>query len=133
MLKSSAGGGGIGMRLVRSEAELMPAFEAVERLARANFKDAACSWRIVERARHIEVQLFGDGCGGVVALGERDCSAQRRNQKVIEETPAPGLDAATRAALMEAALRLGRAVSYRSAGTVEFVLDADTGASISWR
>ncbi|CAG2136777.1 Carbamoyl-phosphate synthase large chain [Cupriavidus yeoncheonensis] len=129
MLKSSAGGGGIGMRLVRSEAELVPAVEAVERLARANFKDAGLFLeKFVERARHIEVQLFGDGQGNVIALGERDCSAQRRNQKVVEETPAPGLDAVTRSALTDAAVRLGRAVRYRSAGTVEFVLDADTGA-----
>ncbi|MET0351612.1 MAG: urea carboxylase, partial [Rhizobacter sp.] len=129
MLKSTAGGGGIGMRLIRSAAELGPAYEAVERLARANFKDAGLFLeKFVERARHIEVQLFGDGHGDVVALGERDCSAQRRNQKVLEETPAPGLPADTRAALIDAALRLGRAVGYRSAGTVEFVLDADTGA-----
>ncbi|AQV97149.1 urea carboxylase [Cupriavidus necator] len=129
MLKSTAGGGGIGMRLVRTEAELAPAFEAVARLARANFRDAGLFLeKFVERARHIEVQLFGDGRGTVVALGERDCSAQRRNQKVIEETPAPGLDAATRADLQAAACALGRAVAYRSAGTVEFVLDADTGA-----
>lgn len=129
MLKSTAGGGGIGMRLIRSAAELGPAYEAVERLARANFKDAGLFLeKFVERARHIEVQLFGDGHGEVVALGERDCSAQRRNQKVLEETPAPGLPADTRAALIDAALRLGRAVGYRSAGTVEFVLDADTGA-----
>lgn len=129
MLKSTAGGGGIGMRLVRSEAELAPAFEAVARLARANFKDAGLFLeKFVERARHVEVQLFGNGRGDVVALGERDCSAQRRNQKVIEETPAPGLDAATRTQLLETAGRLGRAVGYRSAGTVEFVLDADSGA-----
>ena len=129
MLKSTAGGGGIGMRLVRNEAELDAAYEAVERLARANFKDAGLFLeKFVERARHIEVQLFGDGQGQVVALGERDCSAQRRNQKVIEETPAPGLSHTTRQALLEAAVRLGEAVQYRSAGTVEFVLDADTGA-----
>lgn len=129
MLKSTAGGGGIGMRLVRSESELDAAWEAVERLARANFKDAGLFLeKFVERARHIEVQLFGDGEGAVVALGERDCSAQRRNQKVIEETPAPHLDGATRQALLDAAVRLGRAVHYRSAGTVEFVLDADSGA-----
>ena len=129
MLKSTAGGGGIGMRLIRAAGELPAAFEAVERLARANFKDAGLFLeKFVERARHIEVQLFGDGRGEVVALGERDCSAQRRNQKVIEETPAPHLAAATRAALLEAAVRLGKAVGYRSAGTVEFVLDADTGA-----
>ncbi len=129
MLKSTAGGGGIGMRLIRSEAEMAPAFEAVQRLATANFKDAGLFLeKFVERARHIEVQLFGDGLGRVVALGERDCSAQRRNQKVIEETPAPGLSDTTRKALQEAAVRLGQAVSYRSAGTVEFVLDADTSA-----
>ncbi|WP_119155223.1 urea carboxylase [Caldimonas tepidiphila] len=129
MLKSTAGGGGIGMRLVRSEAELDAAWEAVERLARANFKDAGLFLeKFVEQARHIEVQLFGDGRGQVVALGERDCSAQRRNQKVIEETPAPHLAADTRRALLDAAVRLGQAVSYRSAGTVEFVLDAASGA-----
>ncbi|MGC4062710.1 MAG: urea carboxylase [Aquabacterium sp.] len=129
MLKSTAGGGGIGMRLVRDEAELDAAYEAVERLARANFKDAGLFLeKFVERARHIEVQLFGDGRGHVVALGERDCSAQRRNQKVIEETPAPGLTAETREALLATAVRLGQAVGYRSAGTVEYVLDADTGA-----
>ena len=128
MLKSTAGGGGIGMRLVRNEAELDAAYEAVERLARANFKDAGLFLeKFVERARHIEVQLFGDGRGTVVALGERDCSAQRRNQKVIEETPAPHLAPDTRAALLATATRLGQAVNYRSAGTVEYVLDADTG------
>ena len=129
MLKSTAGGGGIGMRLIRSAAEMAPAFEAVQRLAQANFKDAGLFLeKFVERARHIEVQLFGDGKGQVVSLGERDCSAQRRNQKVIEETPAPGLSDATRTALQQTAIRLAEAVHYRSAGTVEYVLDADTGA-----
>jgi urea carboxylase len=129
MLKSTAGGGGIGMRLVRNPGELAAAWEAVERLARANFKDAGLFIeKFVEQARHIEVQLFGDGLGRVVALGERDCSAQRRNQKVIEETPAPHLPPATRTALLSAAVRLGEAVQYRSAGTVEYVLDADSGA-----
>ena len=129
MLKSTAGGGGIGMRLVRNEAELDAAYEAVERLARSNFKDAGLFLeKFVEHARHIEVQLFGDGHGYVVALGERDCSAQRRNQKVIEETPAPNLKPVTRRALLDAAVRLCQAVNYRSAGTVEYVLDADTGA-----
>jgi urea carboxylase len=128
MLKSTAGGGGIGMRLVRGDAELDAAWDAVERLARANFKDAGLFLeKFVEQARHIEVQLFGDGRGAVVALGERDCSAQRRNQKVIEETPAPNLAPATRQALLDAAVRLGQAVNYRSAGTVEFVLDAQSG------
>jgi urea carboxylase len=124
MLKSTAGGGGIGMRLVWREAELADAFAAVERLARANFKDAGLFLeKYVERARHIEVQVFGDGRGEVIALGERDCSVQRRNQKVIEETPAPGLTDAQRSALHATAVRLARAVDYRSAGTVEFVYD----------
>lgn len=129
MLKSTAGGGGIGMRLVRSDAELEAAWDAVARLAAANFKDAGLFIeKFVEQARHVEVQIFGDGRGRVIALGERDCSAQRRNQKVIEETPAPHLSEATRAALHASAVRLGEAVGYRSAGTVEFVLDAASGA-----
>jgi urea carboxylase len=128
MLKSTAGGGGIGMRLIWSADELKEAFESVERLARANFKEAGIFLeKYVEHARHIEVQLFGDGKGNVVALGERDCSVQRRNQKVIEETPAPGLTDAQRASLLATAVRLGEAVGYRSAGTVEFVYDAANG------
>jgi urea carboxylase len=126
MLKSSAGGGGIGMSLCRNQAELAAAYEAVKRLSQNNFGDASVYLeRFVERARHIEVQLFGDGRGEVIALGERDCSSQRRNQKVIEETPAPGLDPSLRHALHQAAVLLGKSVSYRSAGTVEFVYDAD--------
>jgi len=129
MLKSTAGGGGIGMRVCRDDAALRDAFEAVERLSRASFGSSGLYLeKFVERARHIEVQIFGDGEGAVVALGERDCSAQRRNQKVIEETPAPGLTAEARARLFDAAVRLGRAVRYRSAGTVEFIYDADSGA-----
>jgi len=128
MLKSTAGGGGIGMRRCGSPEELSAGYEAVERLARANFKDSGLFLeKLVTRARHVEVQIFGDGQGVVVALGERDCSLQRRNQKVIEETPAPGLSHETRHALAEAAVRLGRAAHYRSAGTVEFVVDADSG------
>jgi urea carboxylase len=128
MLKSTAGGGGIGMRRCDSEAELSAGFDAVERLGRANFKQAGIYLeKLVVRARHVEVQIFGDGAGEVVALGERDCSLQRRNQKVVEETPAPGLAAAERAAMADAALRLGRATHYRSAGTVEFVVDGDAG------
>ncbi len=127
MLKSTAGGGGIGMRLVRSVAELVDAFTSVQRLASANFKDAGLYLeKFVENARHIEVQVFGDGRGQVIALGERDCSVQRRNQKVIEETPAPGLSDAQRQALLDTAVRLAQAVNYRSAGTVEYVYDADT-------
>jgi len=127
MLKSTAGGGGIGMRLVESPRELGDAFDSVARLAQSNFKDGGLYLeRFVRRARHIEVQIFGDGAGSVVALGERDCSVQRRNQKVIEETPAPHLSNERRALLLDCAIRLGRAGNYRSAGTVEFVFDEDT-------
>lgn len=128
MLKSTAGGGGIGMQLCRGESELVAAYASVERLAHSNFSDGGLFLeKYIEQARHIEVQLFGDGGGRVIALGERDCSMQRRNQKVLEETPAPGLTEATRTELHEAAVRLGRAVNYRSAGTVEFVYDVRTG------
>jgi urea carboxylase len=126
MLKSTAGGGGIGMQLVRQEAELAEALQAVERLASKNFsRGGVFVEKYIERARHIEVQIFGDGAGDVIALGERDCSAQRRNQKVIEETPAPGICDSMRSQLQAAAIRLGSAVNYRSAGTVEFVFDVD--------
>ncbi len=129
MLKSTAGGGGIGLQLCRDPAQLQAAYGAVERLAKNSFSDGGLFLeRYVERARHIEVQVFGDGNGNVIALGERDCSTQRRNQKVIEETPAPGLAVGTRELLLEGAVRLARAVRYRSAGTVEFVYDVETGA-----
>jgi urea carboxylase len=129
MLKSTAGGGGIGMRVCWNAEDLADAFESVERLSRSNFKESGIFLeKFVANARHIEVQIFGDGKGRVLALGERDCSAQRRNQKVIEETPAPGLTDEQRAGLFAAAIQLGEAVQYRSAGTVEFVFDADTGA-----
>ncbi|MEZ5403217.1 MAG: urea carboxylase [Bryobacteraceae bacterium] len=128
ILKSTAGGGGIGMRVCRSAAELEDGLAAVERLGASNFgQPGAYLERYVERARHIEVQIFGSGRGSVVALGERDCSAQRRNQKVIEETPAPGLSELSRRALVDAAVRLAQSVRYRSAGTVEFILDQTTG------
>ena len=129
MLKSTAGGGGIGMQLIWSEDALRDAYARVERLARANFNEAGIYLeKYVQAARHVEVQVFGDGAGGVVHLGERDCSVQRRNQKVIEETPAPNLPQSVRQAMCDTALRLMRGVKYRSAGTVEFVLDAETGA-----
>ncbi|HKQ82703.1 MAG TPA: 5-oxoprolinase/urea amidolyase family protein [Steroidobacteraceae bacterium] len=129
MLKSTAGGGGIGMQLCGGATELEQAFHSVERLAQSNFSQGGLFLeKYVERARHIEVQLFGDGRGRVVALGERDCSLQRRNQKVVEETPAPGVDARTREAMCAAAVRLGRAMGYRSAGTVEFIYDPTTRA-----
>ncbi|HEY5931030.1 MAG TPA: urea carboxylase [Burkholderiales bacterium] len=128
MLKSTAGGGGIGMRLIQGEGELAEAYASVERLARANFKDAGIYLeKYVQQARHIEVQIFGDGQGQVIALGERDCSVQRRNQKVIEETPAPNLSQGVRAELLATSVRLAQAVGYRSAGTVEYVFDAATG------
>ena len=129
MLKSTAGGGGIGMQLCWTEQELSDAYHSVERLARANFSQGGIFLeKYVERARHIEVQIFGDGKGRVVALGERDCSVQRRNQKVIEETPAPGISNELREQLMKAAVSLGEAVNYRSAGTVEYVFDDKTRA-----
>jgi urea carboxylase len=127
MLKSTAGGGGIGMQLCRQEADLRDAFHSVERLAKNNFSQGGMFLeKYVERARHIEVQIFGDGNGNVVALGERDCSLQRRNQKVVEETPAPGLSEAVRQQLLNSAVRLAKSVSYRSAGTVEYVYNIDS-------
>ncbi|ENX58481.1 MULTISPECIES: urea carboxylase [Acinetobacter] len=127
MLKSTAGGGGIGMRLVWKEQELKEAYQTVSYLAQANFKDAGLYLeKFVENARHIEVQIFGDGQGHVIALGERDCSVQRRNQKVIEETPAPHLNEEQRRYIQQVAIQLMQSVQYRSAGTVEFVMDTDT-------
>lgn len=129
MLKSTAGGGGIGLQRVHTADELPEVFARVSRLARNNFKEAGIFVeKYVARGRHIEVQIFGDGKGKVLALGERDCSAQRRNQKVIEETPAPNLADDARAALWETAVRLGRSVSYENAGTVEFLYDDDARA-----
>ena len=128
MLKSTAGGGGIGMQLVWREDELHSAFQSVERLAKSAFKSGGLFLeKYVEAARHIEVQIFGDGRGNVVSLGERDCSVQRRNQKVIEEAPAPGLSDSQRGQLAATAERLGRAIGYQSAGTVEFVYDSSNG------
>ena len=124
MLKSTAGGGGIGMQLCADPESLKSSFESVQRTARSSFGDARVYIeRFVAEARHVEVQIFGDGKGKVIALGERDCSLQRRNQKVVEETPAPGLSAETRARLHKAAMDLGASVSYESAGTVEFIYD----------
>jgi urea carboxylase len=129
MIKSTAGGGGIGLQLCRSAEEFAPMFERVQRLAANNFKDAGVFLeKFIARGRHIEVQIFGDGKGRVVALGERDCSAQRRNQKVIEETPAPNISGKVRSDLLATAERLGEAVGYENAGTVEFLYDVDGGA-----
>ncbi len=127
MLKSTAGGGGIGMQVCHDRQQLQQSFESVVRLSENNFSDGGVFLeKYIPRARHLEVQLFGDGCGQVVALGERDCSLQRRNQKVIEETPAPGLTEQQRDALQTTARRLLEGVGYASAGTVEFIYDTTT-------
>jgi urea carboxylase len=127
MLKSSAGGGGIGVRVCGSPDELRAVYESVVRLSRNSFRDGSVYLeRFVTRAKHVEVQIFGDGKGGILALGLRDCSAQRRHQKVIEETPVPGLDGATISAIQDSAILLGKAVNYASAGTVEFLYDMET-------
>lgn len=129
MLKSTAGGGGIGLTRCADADALANAWESVRRLGEQFFSDAGVFIeRCIDRARHVEVQIFGDGNGKVIALGERDCSLQRRNQKVVEETPAPDLPAATREALLASAVRLGELVSYRSAGTVEYIYDREQDA-----
>jgi len=124
MLKSTAGGGGIGMRICENEAELRVSLESVQRLAKTNFgDDGVFIEKYIREARHIEVQIFGSRSGEVVALGERDCSVQRRNQKVLEETPAPNLPPNVQKSMHAAAVRLARATGYHSAGTVEFLYD----------
>ncbi|MBL1086070.1 urea carboxylase [Streptomyces actinomycinicus] len=126
MLKATGGGGGIGMQACHSADALEDAWERVQRVAAASFSSAGVFLeRLVERARHVEVQVFGDGEGRVVTLGDRDCSLQRRNQKVLEEAPAPDLPDAVREQLAASARDLCASVNYRSAGTVEFVYDAD--------
>ncbi|HEX2531836.1 MAG TPA: pyruvate carboxylase, partial [Burkholderiaceae bacterium] len=128
MLKASWGGGGRGMRVIESEADLPGQLEVARREAAAAFgNDEVYLEKLVRRARHVEVQILGDRHGNLVHLFERDCSVQRRNQKVVERAPAPYLNEARRQELCEAALRLGRAVGYTHAGTVEFLMDADTG------
>ncbi|MBB5189115.1 urea carboxylase [Zhongshania antarctica] len=127
ILKSTAGGGGIGMQICYSEAELRGSFDKVKKLGSNNFADDSVFLeKFIARARHIEVQVFGDGEGQVVAIGERDCSAQRRNQKVVEECPAPNLPDSVRQRLYALSEQLLAAVNYRNAGTVEFIYDPDT-------
>jgi len=127
MLKASWGGGGRGMRRIMDEAHLVNEVSEGKREAKAAFgKDEMYLEKLVERARHVEVQLIGDDHGNLVHLFERDCSVQRRNQKVVERAPAPYLSQAVRDDLTGAALRLGNAANYRGAGTVEFLMDADT-------
>lgn len=127
MVKAAAGGGGKGMRVVRSPSQLTEALEAARREALAGFSDERVFLeRYVERSRHVEIQILGDQHGHVVHLGERDCSIQRRHQKLIEESPSPALDQSARDVMAEAALRLAHAIGYESAGTVEFLVDDET-------
>ena len=127
MLKASWGGGGRGMRRILDEKDLRHEVSEGQREAKAAFgKDEMYLEKLIERARHVEVQIIGDEHGNLVHLFERDCSVQRRNQKVVERAPAPYLSEQVRKELTEAALKLGREASYRCAGTVEFLLDADT-------
>ncbi len=128
MLKASWGGGGRGMRIVEDDRELIETVAAARREAKAAFgKDEVYLEKLIRRARHVEVQILGDSHGNLVHLYERDCTVQRRNQKVVERAPAAFLTDAQRSDLCEAALKIGRAVGYRAAGTVEFLQDADTG------
>jgi acetyl/propionyl-CoA carboxylase alpha subunit len=124
LVKAAAGGGGRGMRIVRGEDELEEALAAARREAAAAFgDDTVFCERFLERPRHIEIQLLGDSHGHIVALGERDCSIQRRHQKVLEEAPSPALDAELRERMSDAAVAFARAIGYESAGTAEFVMD----------
>ncbi len=126
LLKASFGGGGRGMRIVGSEAELAPALSSAATEAQAAFGDAEVYIeRYLPSVRHVEVQVFADAHGSTVHLGERDCSVQRRHQKLVEEAPGPGLSEATRAKLGAAAVKAAEAVGYRNAGTVEFLMDPD--------
>ncbi len=128
LIKAVAGGGGKGMRKVEASADFEAALESCKREAAASFgDDRVLIEKYILSPRHIEVQVFGDTHGDVVHLFERDCSLQRRHQKVIEEAPAPGMDAATRAAVCEAAVRAAQAVEYVGAGTIEFIADGSAG------
>ncbi|MEM7273129.1 MAG: biotin carboxylase N-terminal domain-containing protein [Actinomycetota bacterium] len=128
LIKAAAGGGGKGMRIVERAADLAEAVAAAKREAEAGFgDDRVFAERYVPRSRHVEIQLMGDSHGTLLHLGERECSIQRRHQKVIEEAPSPNVDPETRATMGAAAVRLGAALDYRSAGTVEFLVDADSG------
>ncbi|WP_309622383.1 acetyl/propionyl/methylcrotonyl-CoA carboxylase subunit alpha [Novosphingobium sp.] len=128
LIKAVAGGGGKGMRLVEAPADFADALASCQREAAASFgNDHVLIEKYVLSPRHIEVQVFGDAHGNVVHLFERDCSLQRRHQKVIEEAPAPGMDEATREAVCAAAVRAAKAVDYEGAGTIEFIADASEG------
>jgi propionyl-CoA carboxylase alpha chain len=126
MLKASAGGGGKGMRIARSDEEVREGFQSATNEAKSSFgDDRVFLERYIEEPRHIEIQVLGDSHGNVVYLGERECSVQRRHQKVLEEAPSPFLDEKTRRAMGEQAVQLAKAVQYQSAGTVEFIVDKD--------
>ena len=128
LIKAVAGGGGKGMRKVDAAGEFAEMLPSCKREAAASFgDDRVLIEKYIERPRHIEVQVFGDTHGNVVHLFERDCSLQRRHQKVIEEAPAPGMDEATRAAVCDAAVKAAKAVDYVGAGTIEFIADACEG------
>src|SRR5207302_10171118 len=126
MIKAAAGGGGKGMRIAYQAAEVAEGFARARSEAKSSFGDERVFIeRLIENPRHIEIQVLGDRHGNVIHLGERECSIQRRNQKIIEEAPSPLLDAATRKRMGEQAVALARAVGYDSAGTVEFVVGQD--------
>ncbi|MEU3194747.1 biotin carboxylase N-terminal domain-containing protein, partial [Streptomyces sp. NPDC006992] len=130
LLKPSAGGGGKGMRLVRDETALPDEIAAARREAKGAFgDDGLLVERWIDRPRHIEIQVLADGHGNVLHLGERECSLQRRHQKIIEEAPSPLLDAATREAMGQAAVNAARSCGYRGAGTVEFIVPGDGSGS----
>jgi acetyl-CoA carboxylase, biotin carboxylase subunit len=131
MVKAAGGGGGIGMGAATDEAGLRAAFETARSRAERFFGSPAILLeRYVERARHVEVQILGLADGRVLALGERDCSVQRRHQKVAEETPSPGVSAGLREQMLAAAVQAGEAVGYRGAGTVECLVDAEAGSFV---
>ncbi len=124
LLKAQNGGGGRGITIIREEESFIPRFEKTQMEARANFStEGLYIEKYIENARHVEIQIIADKFGNIVHLGERDCSMQRRNQKVIEESPSPIVNAALRQQMAEAALRIAKAIDYRGAGTVEFLLD----------
>src|SRR6185295_19147574 len=126
LIKAANGGGGRGQRRVTSDAEFAGALASARRESLSAFaSDRMILERALENVRHVEVQVFGDAHGNIIHLGERDCSIQRRNQKIIEEAPAPGVSEDLRARMGEAAVRLAKAVNYTNAGTVEFLLDRD--------
>lgn len=128
MLKAAAGGGGRGMKIVPRREDMQRLFAAASGESRAAFGDDTLYLeRYISNARHVEVQILGDSHGHVIHLGERDCSLQRRHQKVVEESPAPQLSEALRQSIRDAALKLGRGIAYQNAGTVEFIVDGDIG------